>query len=301
MHADAPAFPVVPIRGTTRIVGVLGYPVAHSASPPMHNAAFAQLGLDWAYIPLAVAPETIGDALRGVRAFHMAGVNVTVPLKELVAPFLDELTPRAKLLGAVNTVVNRDGKLFGDSTDGPGFIAALAHANLAVGPTTRAVVLGAGGSARAVVYALAELGAHVTLANRTPERAQAVQGLVAPHVKGAVALCAMDEAALADALQTADVLVNTTSVGMHPKPDEMPPVPAHALRPGLLVSDLIYKPGETRLLLLAGQNGCQTQNGIEMLVRQGALAFSQWTGIAEPPLDVMRRAVQTAVYGDTAK
>lgn len=285
------------IRGTTRIVGVFGYPVAHSASPSMHNAAFAHLGLDFAYVPFAVAPEAIGDALRGVRALDMAGVNITVPLKELVPAFMDDLTPRARLLGAVNTVVNRDGHLFGDSTDGPGFIAALEHAGVAVGPNLRVVVLGAGGSARAVVYALAHAGATVMLANRSHDRAEAVAALIAPHVGGTITLCPWNEAAIGAALQNADVLVNTTSVGMHPNAGEMPPVPASALRPGLLVSDLIYKPGETRLLALARQNGCQTQNGIEMLVRQGAFAFSQWTGVSAPPLDVMRQAVQNAVYG----
>ena len=147
-------------------MGVLGYPVAHSASPPMHNAAFAHLKMDWAYVPFAVAPGDIGDALRGVRALQMAGVNVTVPLKELVGPFMDDLTPRARLLGSVNTVVNTNGHLAGDSTDGPGFLAALHSAGIVAGPNLRVVVLGAGGSARAVVYALAHAGAHVRLANR---------------------------------------------------------------------------------------------------------------------------------------
>lgn len=296
-----PDIPAIPVRGTTRVVGVFGYPVAHSASPPMHNAAFAHLGLDWVYVPFAVAPESIGDALRGVRAMEMAGVNVTVPLKELAPAFMDDLTPRARLLGAVNTVVNTNGRLIGDSTDGPGFVAALEHAGATVGPNLRAVVLGAGGSSRAVVYALAHAGASVVLANRSANRAEAVAAHLTPHVPGTITLCSWDEAAIGDALQTADVLVNTTSVGMHPNPNEMPPVAASALRPGLLVSDLIYKPVETRLLALARQRGCQTQNGIEMLVRQGAFAFSHWTGVADPPLDIMRQAVQAAVYSGAVR
>ena len=297
--SDQDPFPAAPVRGTTRIIGVFGYPVAHSASPPMHNAAFAALGLDFAYVPFAVAPDLLADALQGVRALDMAGANITVPLKELAASLMDELTPRARLLGAVNTVVNRNKHLTGDSTDGPGFLAALADAGKEAGPNLRAVVLGAGGSARAVVYALAHAGAHVLIANRSRPRADALKAHLVPHVSGTVTVCeAWSETAIGAALQTADVLINTTSVGMSPRDGEMPPVPASALRPGLLVCDLIYKPAQTRLLALAHQNGCSTQNGIEMLVQQGGLAFTQWTSTA-PPLDVMRRAVQTAVYGET--
>ena len=289
-------FPAVPVRGTTRLVGVFGYPVAHSASPPMHNAAFAHLGLDFAYVPFAVAPDLLADALQGVRALDMAGVNITVPLKELAAPLMDDLSPRARLLGAVNTVVNQNGKLRGDSTDGPGFIAALASAGVQAGPSLRVVVLGAGGSARAVVLALAEAGAHVAVANRSMERALSLAAVFSPHVDGEITVCKeWSETAVAKAVQNADVLVNTTSVGMSPKAGEMPPVPASALRPGLFVSDLIYKPAQTRLLALAEKCGCQAQNGIEMLVQQGALAFEQWTK-ADAPLDVMRRAVETSVY-----
>jgi shikimate dehydrogenase len=284
----------VPIRGTTQLVGVFGYPVRHSASPPMHNAAFAALGLDWAYVPFTVAPGGIADALAGVRALGLRGVNVTVPLKELIPPLMDDLTPRAQALGAVNTVVfAEDGRLRGDSTDGPGFLAAVAYGGLALRPGMRAVVLGAGGSARAVAYALAETGVRVTVANRSVERARTLCADFAGI--GDLRSIALDERALTEALADADLLVNTTSVGMHPNHDEMPPVPAAALRPDLFVSDLIYNPRETRLLALARACGCRTQNGIEMLVRQGALAFTQWTGVADPPLAVMRDAVEAAL------
>jgi shikimate dehydrogenase len=276
------------IRGTTRVVGVFGYPVKHSASPAMHNAVFTALGLDWVYVPFEVAPENIGTALNGVRALGLAGVNVTVPLKELVLPYLDELTERARSLEAVNTVIHRDGRLIGDSTDGPGFLAALGHEGVSIGPGSRAVVLGAGGSARAVVQALVSEGASVTVANRNVERAQALAVAVGGHNTVAIPLTSE---AIGDALPGASVLINTTSVGMHPNSDEMPPVPAEALTSELFVSDLIYNPAETRLLALARSRGCRTQNGIEMLVRQGAIAFQHWTGI-EPPVDVMREAVR---------
>ena len=287
------------VRGTTRLVGVFGYPVKHSASPVMHNAAFAALGLDWAYVPFEVAPENVGAALAGVRALNLAGVNVTVPLKELIPPYLDEMTERAKILGAVNTVIHQDGRLRGDATDGPGFLAALDYAGLTVQPGMKAMVLGAGGSARAVVRALLEAGVWVTVANRRPERADALAAQVAPGTPGRIALIPLTEDAIGDSLADATLLVNTTSIGMSPNPDACPPVPPNALSPAVFVSDLIYNPAETRLLALARSRGCATQNGIEMLVRQGAIAFAHWTGI-EPPIPVMRDAVEEAVLRPNA-
>lgn len=277
------------MTGRTRIAGVFGYPVKHSASPAMHNAAFDALGMDWAYAPFEVAPENLRAALSGVRAMGMAGVNVTVPLKELVAPHLDSLSPRARLLGAVNTVVNTDGHLAGDTTDGPGFAAALVHAGVFVGPETNAVVLGAGGSARAVVHALLEAGAAVTIANRSAARAEEISRQFA--FLRQIKTVSLTPEAIGSALAEATLLVNTTSVGMHPNEKDMPPVPENALHPGIFVCDLIYNPGETRLLGLARGHGCGVQNGVEMLVRQGALAFSQWTGIPDPPVEIMREAV----------
>lgn len=282
----------VPLRGTTKLVGVFGYPVKHSASPPMHNAAFAHLGLDWAYVPFEVAPHDLGAALAGVRALNLVGVNVTVPLKELVAPHLDEVSPRARRIGAVNTVVHANRRLQGDSTDGPGFLQALRAANVAVG-SQKVVVLGAGGSARAVVYALAEAGAQVVVANRSGERARALAEQLG--LADEVQVIPWTEAALREALAGAALLVNTTSVGMHPHEDALPPVPVEALTPPLFVSDLVYNPPETRLLALARTRGCRVQNGIEMLVQQGALAFGLWTGVEHPPIDVMRHAVQQAL------
>ncbi len=282
----------VPVRGTTKVVGVFGYPVKHSASPPMHNAAFTHLGMDWVYVPFEVAPENIGAAIAGVRAFGMAGVNVTVPLKEIIAAHLDGITERARIIGSVNTVFWEDGQLKGDSTDGPGFRAALREAG--VDPTGRkVVVLGAGGSARAVVYALAEAGAQVIVANRNQERARAL--VEEFGFLGRIEAVPLAEESLRDALRDAAVLVNTTSVGMHPREDEIPPVPADALLPSLFVTDLIYNPAETRLLSLARSRGCRTQNGVEMLVQQGAVSFARWTGVEHPPADVMRTAVLAAI------
>ncbi len=275
------------LSGTTRVVGVFGYPVKHSASPAMHNAAFASLNLNWVYVPFEVAPERIGEAIAGIRAMNLAGVNVTVPLKELIPAHLDALTDRAAALGAVNTIIHRDGQLIGDSTDGPGFLEAIAYAGAVIGTGIKVVVLGAGGSARAVVRSLIDAGASVTIANRNIERAETLSKDV---VDGKARVIPLTERTVGEALSEAAVLVNTTSVGLYPRGDEMPPVPPDALHPGLFVSDLIYNPAETRLLALARERGCRTQNGIEMLVRQGAISFTHWTGLV-PDVTVMRDAV----------
>lgn len=278
------------ISGTTRVAAVWGYPVKHSASPAMHNAAFAATGFDGVYVACEVAPERVREAVAGIRALDLMGVNVTVPLKELVLPLLDGISDRAKAIGAVNTIVNRDGTLWGDSTDGPGFLAAIDGAGIVADADSRFVVLGAGGSARAVVYALAEYGATVVIANRNPERAAALAREFA-HLPGNISIIAYTEAGIGAALSDgATALVNTTSVGMSPNGDETPPVPVDALSPDTFVADLIYKPFETRLLSAARVRGCRTQNGVEMLVRQGAVAFEHWTCIPAP-VDVMRGAV----------
>jgi shikimate dehydrogenase len=284
------------IQGTTQVVGVFGWPVKHSASPAMHNAAFAHLGLDWVYVPFSVSPESIASALHGIRALNIAGVNVTVPLKELVPSFLDSISPMARAIGSVNTVVHREGRLHGESTDGAGLLAALDYGGLTVDAQTHAVVLGAGGSAKAVVRALLDAGATVTVANRSRERAEGLVTAVTTDLPTArVEFVPLREDTIGRVLADgATLLVNTTSVGMHPHEDEMPTVPVEALHPGLFVSDLIYNPPETRLLAMARQCGCRTQNGIEMLVRQGALAFHLWTGTM-PPVAVMREAVYDAL------
>lgn len=274
------------IRGTTRVCGVWGWPVKHSASPAMHNAAYKALGLDLVYVPFAVAPDALPAAVAGVRALGLLGVNVTVPLKELVPPLLDRLTDRAARLGAVNTLFWDGDQLCGDSTDGPGFLAALAHAGATLTPGREAIVLGAGGSARAVVDALVQSGLRVTVANRTVARAEEVASRFGAH-----AALPLTEDALREPLSRAQLLVNTTSIGMHPNESDCPPIPTDSLHPALFVSDLIYNPAQTRLLALAQACGCRTQNGVEMLVRQGALAFTRWTG-REAALDEMRLAVQ---------
>jgi shikimate dehydrogenase len=274
----------------TALVGLLGWPVHHSISPAMQNAAFRALNLDWAYLPLAVPPESLRDALTGLKALGFRGANVTIPHKEQAILGLDEITPEARSLGAVNTLVVSDGKLVGHNTDVAGFLAALDNAGCS---PRRAVVLGAGGAARAAVFALLSRGATVTVANRSPQRAQGlVNTLSAPSLQADT--CPLDTMGLRDALSRADLLVNATPVGMWPATGATPLPSDIGLHPGLTVMDLIYNPLETLLLRQARQPGAMVINGMDMLIHQGAIAFRLWTG-QEAPLAVMRQAALAAL------
>ncbi len=277
----------------------------------MHNAAFAALGLDWAYVPMPVPPDRVGEAVRGLTALGFAGANVTVPHKQAVMPFLDEVTPIARALGAVNTIVVRpDGSLLGDNTDGAGLMAALRAHGVSAG---RVLVLGAGGAARAVVYALAEAGATVAVANRTPDRAWALCRTIGAALEAAAEtqsapknlrdLCVsvvqpsgrLTAHPFPDALPAlaaeADLIVNTTSLGLH-EGDPLPWDPSVAFRPGQVVYDLVFN-RPTELLALARSQGATAMDGLGMLVHQGALAFEMWTG-QEAPVGVMAEAIREA-------
>jgi len=249
----------------------------------MHNAAFAQMGLDLVYIPFDVHPDNLAAAVEGIRALNMVGVNVTIPHKERVIPFLDRVSDDAKQIQSVNTIHCLEGALHGYSTDGEGFIRALRAAGKEPAGS-RAVILGAGGSARATAHALVTNGAKVTVINRTFSRAVELAGIV-PGVSPA----ALDGDDARVAVSEADLLVNCTSVGMHPNADQQP-IPTEWLHKGLFVFDQIYNPLETRLLQAARSIGCRTSNGVKMLVFQGAVSFEIWTG-ESPPVELMERAV----------
>jgi shikimate dehydrogenase len=275
------------VSAKTGVFCVLGHPIGHSLSPRMQNAALRAMGLDGIYVAFDVAPERLEEAVRGLRALGARGVNCTIPHKEAVIPLLDEISEEAALIGAVNTIVfGEGGKTTGHNTDAPGFLAALRGAGFEP-EGSRAVVLGAGGSARGVVAALVKARASVTLANRTPERARAL----AERLGGtAVRVCSLEQADLKEALAGADLLVNTTSVGMAPRVGEMPPVPLDSLREGLFVYDLIYNPLETTLLREARRRGARGAHGAGMLAHQGAIALELWTG-KTAPVELMERAV----------
>lgn len=279
------------IFGTTKVASVWGYPVSHSRSPVMHNAAIEALGLDWVYVPFEVAPENVAAAVQAIRALGLVGVNVTVPLKELVLPYLDEIDEDAAKIGSVNTICNRGGKLMGYSTDGAGFLRSLEEAGQETG-SRQAYILGAGGSARAVGFALASRGGFCTIANRTAARADAL----AAEINAAYPNCA-EAAGWGTGTKAFDLLVNTTSVGMSPRVGEMPALPPGVFDRKPFVYDLIYAPMQTRLLADAAAAGCRAMNGVKMLVQQGAVSLSLWTGlpISDMPVAVMERAVLAAL------
>ena len=341
------------ISGSTRLVGIIGWPVSHSRSPQMHNAAYEALGLDWAYVPLPVEPERVGDAVRGLIALGFAGANVTVPHKQAMIPFLDELTPIARAIGSVNTiVVQPGGSLLGDSTDGAGFMADLWAHDVRVGegqrietdkritpedpeytvsslhpvPVSlchRVLVLGAGGAARSVVYALAEAGATVAVINRTLDKAQEICQTIGAALEVTAESAASAEGlktsassassavktwhgegkrsrlsahpfpdALAGLAEEADLIVNTTSLGLHPG-DPLPWDASVAFRPGQVVYDLIYN-RPTELLALARSQGATALDGLGMLVHQGARSAALWTGKDEAELaHLMREGLRT--------
>jgi shikimate dehydrogenase len=279
------------LTAKTRLVGLIGWPVEHSLSPAMHNAAFAAFGLDWAYVPLPVHPRRVGEAVLGLRALSFAGANVTVPHKQAVIAHLDEVSPDAQTIGAVNTVVvTEDGKLTGHNTDAAGFLRALNEAGFDPA-SQRCIVLGAGGSARAVVYALATAGARVVVLNRTVARAQTLVRSLLPHLPAGALLASAPLTAndLSAHLDQARLLVNCTSAGMAPHVLRSP-LPGGVILPwDMLVYDLVYNPVETLLLKQARSAGARPVGGLGMLVHQGAESFRLWTG-REPPIDVMRQA-----------
>jgi shikimate dehydrogenase len=272
-----------PLSGHTRVVGVIGDPVAHSLSPTLHNAAFAALGLDWVYVAFPVPRGRGAEAVAAVPALGLAGFNVTMPHKEDVAGACDELTADAAALRSVNTVVALpDGRTLGDSTDGPGFLDAVADEAIAVAGQP-VLVLGAGGAARAVVLALGRAGAAVTVAARRQDAARSAAAL-APGAR-ALALGAADPSGFA-------VVVNATPLGM--SGGDPLPVDPGSLHDGQSVVDLVYHPADTPLLTAARAQGAQAVNGLGMLLHQAARSFTLWTG-QPAPLDAMRAAVTTAL------
>ena len=270
------------ITGSTRVFGVIGHPVGHTLSPLMINAAFKERGLDCIYLPFHVEKKLLHKAIEGMRGLNIAGLNVTIPHKVEVMKLLDDIDESARAAGAVNTIVNNNGILRGLNTDGEGFLYALNRAGIGVSEK-RIVVLGAGGASRAVISVLAANNALITILNRTLEKARDLARAGAERVTIEAMVLNPDNLALA--ISKADILVNTTSVGMTPG-DNVSPVPAALLKRTLTVVDIVYNPIKTKLIDDAGKAGCTIVEGVHMLVGQGALAFEQWTG-KNAPVEMM--------------
>jgi shikimate dehydrogenase len=262
------------------LAGVLGFPVAHSRSPDMHNAAYQALGLDWRYVKLPVPPALFAETVRALPRSGFRGANVTIPHKHAALELADERTPSADAIGAANTLTfTEGGAIEAHNTDAPGFLAAIGENARGL----RALVLGAGGAGRAVAWALREAGAaEVAVWNRTPERAKALADDLGVTCVPRPATC--------------DLLVNATSVGLKPRLDEAATLAAlqlDELSPPPIVADLVYGHSPTPLLAWAERGGSRTVDGLEVLVRQGALSFERWTGM-EAPIDVMRSAAASS-------
>ena len=275
----------------SRRCGIIGHPVAHSLSPVFQAAAFAHCGLDTAYELWDTTAAGLEARVASLRGADVLGANVTIPHKEAVFPLLDELGGQSARVGAVNTIVNRDGRLFGFNTDGPGFVAALRD-EARFDPAGKAILLlGAGGAARGIAFALAEARAErLVIANRDVGRAERLAGDVAglPY-RGVSAVPA------GVAVAGYDAIVNCTSVGMHGGPDPAGmPADLRGAKPGALVVDIVYAPEETPFLQAARAAELKTVGGLSMLIYQGALAFELWTGL-RAPVDVMFEAARKAL------
>lgn len=275
----------------TRFVALLGDPVSHSLSPRMHAAAFAACELPWAYLAFRVRAQHLREAVAGLRALDFAGANLTIPHKVAALALVDEVDASARRCGAVNTLVFREGQVVGYNTDVVGVRRALEEEGLDL-EGARAVVLGAGGGARAACAALGEAGAErvVVLARRLSEAEKVCGAMQQEFHHSTFVAVPLEEASVRSELRRADVLVNATPVGMHPHGESCLVASAEWLHPGLVVLDMVYSPPRTKLLRLAEQVGARAVGGLAMLVHQGAEAFQLWTG-RPAPVEVMKRAV----------
>jgi shikimate dehydrogenase len=276
------------INGKTSICAIIGDPVEHSLSPVMHNAAFQKLGLNLVYVAFKVTKNALKEAIYGARSLGLRGLNVTMPYKSAVLKYLDEADSAAKAIGAVNTILNNQGKLIGYNTDGKGAMVALRENGIS--PYGKKMLLvGAGGAAKAIAFQAVQEVKELVIVNRTPEKAEQLAKLLHKKFGKEVKCGTLSARVMKEELETSDILVNATSVGMHSYRD-ISPVPLDLLRPDLCVMDIIYSPMETKLVKDAKAVGAKVVLGLEMLLYQGAVAFEIWTNCLAP-VDIMKEAV----------
>ena len=277
------------ISTSTRLCAVIGNPVAHSLSPAIHNAAFAELDLDYIYVAFRV--QDIKNALAGMRALeNFRGLSVTIPHKTEAMQHVDEIEEVDRTIGSINTIINRQGKLIGLGTDGPGAFKAIVDAEVEI-DAKNILLLGAGGAARAIAFTLARKAKLGELAILDINAAM-LQELTADLKAGTDTFIKSElltEGALSKAMQKADVIIHSTPVGMHPNQDASL-IPAELFRPGQVVFDIVYTPLETKLLAEARSRGLKVISGVDMFINQAILQFERFTG-AKAPADVMRRVV----------
>lgn len=273
------------IKGTTKLLALIGSPVGHSGSPAMYNFSFRYHGLDYAYMAFDIKEEQVPQALDAIRLFQLRGFNVTMPCKSAVAKHVDELSPAARIIGACNTVVNENGRLIGYMTDGAGFVRNLRENGVDV-KNKRIVIMGAGGAATAIqVECALEGAASITIFNRSLEKAEKTVGKLRKETPECEvkAFSFEDQDALRKQIAAADILINATSLGMKPHEDTTPVTDTSMFRPDLVVADAVYNPLETRLMREAREAGCRKVIGGEgMLLWQGAVAYKLYTGLEMP-------------------
>lgn len=269
-------------------MGIIGSPVKHSKSPEMHNLSFEKLGLDYVYMAFDIEDGSIKEGVEAMRTLDVKGFNVTMPLKEKIIEFLDEISRDAKIIASVNTVVNNNGKLIGYNTDGRGFVKALEEEGVNF-IDEKIVIIGGGGACRSIAIQLALRGAgEIVICNRTLKKGEDIVNTINKEIRDVKARAfKLDEKILKEELKNAKILVNTSSIGMKDSIDKSPIRDRNTFHKDLFVADIIYDPLKTEFLSQAEKAGCRTMNGINMLLHQGALAFNIWTG-KDMPLEYIK-------------
>ncbi|MBY9004988.1 MAG: shikimate dehydrogenase [Candidatus Lokiarchaeota archaeon] len=272
----------------TNIICIFGHPIEHSMSPIMHNIAFKDLGLDYIYIAIDIAPNNLKQAFDVVRALDIKGANITVPHKKRTLQYVDEISPIARKIGAINTIKNEDGKLIGTNTDASGAKKALKEANIDINEKN-VMILGAGGAARALAHSLIEETNNLFIVNRTSNRGKNLARELTKEYHKEVLFKKFKNKIFEEKLPSIDILVNTTTIGMFPD-IHISPIPKNYLHDDLTIFDIIYNPLETQLMKDASEKGCRVLGGLDMLIYQGVLSFEWWTN-QTPNVELMKKSI----------
>ncbi|MFW9873810.1 MAG: shikimate dehydrogenase [Candidatus Thorarchaeota archaeon] len=264
------------INPYTKVLCVIGFPIEHSMSPIMHNAAINELNLNYIYLAFNIHPKNLKFAVKGFRTFNIKGINVTIPFKQKIIGYLDEIEPLAQKIGAINAIKNDNGYLIGKNIDGEGAMKAISDAGYSISGKD-ILLLGAGGAGRALAFIIAKDANRIVIANRTEKKAIKLANDIKKYYNINVKGKNNSLDVLKAESKKADILINTTPIGMHPNIEESP-IPSKFLHDGLIVFDIVYNPLETKLMKEAAEIGCKVLGGLDMLVNQGVLAFEWWTG-----------------------
>jgi len=281
----------------TKVLCVIGYPIEHSMSPIMHNAAIRELNLSYIYLAFNIYPSNLSLAVNGIKAFDIKGINVTIPFKQEIMIYLDEIDPVAQKIGAVNVIKNDDAYLSGKNTDADGAMKAILDAGYTVSGKN-ILLLGAGGTARALAFIFSENANRMVIANRTEKSARKLANEIKKFFGINIEGKKNSDRVLKEESKKADILINTTPLGMYPNVEKSP-IPAEFLHKDLLVFDVVYNPLKTKLIKDATEKGCNTLGGLDMLINQGALAFEWWTN-RKPNIELMKNKI-TEVFGKKNK